>query len=219
MQRQNDHKLFCSRCAHWSLACLLHIVTLLRLLCTVTQPTGYKEEAERLAQAGVLVDTFFLSSRAADPNFVEIANLTKGTAYSLNICTAAGAQDLIDAVTPRRAVPTLDSHTSIGDERNCGRTKNQGFISCLLICVLDIVIWSMHYACLPPSGSFFMLVGRLTGQSWLASTRSATRCAPENSLQNCRPGLAVNELQTLDKRFAQNILNVPDRCIILGCPI
>ena len=102
-------------------------MTLLRLLCTVTQPTGYKEEAERLAQAGVLVDTFFLSSRAADPNFVEIANLTKGTAYSLNICTAAGAQDLIDAVTPRRAVPTLDSHTSIGDERNCGRTKKPRF--------------------------------------------------------------------------------------------
>jgi hypothetical protein len=65
------------------------------------QPTGFEAETKRLAAAGVLVDTFFLGSRAADPNFEWIAAETKGACYALNICTPAGASELIDAVTPR----------------------------------------------------------------------------------------------------------------------
>mmetsp|Transcript_55824 Transcript_55824/g.116793 ORF Transcript_55824/g.116793 Transcript_55824/m.116793 type:complete len:2524 (-) Transcript_55824:513-8084(-) len=64
------------------------------------QLTGFEAEIKRLADAGVLVDTFFLG-RGADPNFVWMANQTEGASFALNICTPAGARDLIDNVTAR----------------------------------------------------------------------------------------------------------------------
>ncbi len=64
--------------------------------------TGFEQEIKRLADAGVLVDTFFLG-RGADPNFAWMADQTKGESYALNICTPAGARDLIDNVTARYA--------------------------------------------------------------------------------------------------------------------
>jgi hypothetical protein len=65
-------------------------------------PAGFGRETERLAAAGVLVDTFYLGSNAdAAANFEWMAAQTKGTAYKVNICTPAGASELIDGVTPR----------------------------------------------------------------------------------------------------------------------
>ncbi len=64
------------------------------------QATGFEAETNRLADAGVLVDTFFLG-RGVDSNFARIADKTKGDSYVLNICTPAGARDLIDNVTAR----------------------------------------------------------------------------------------------------------------------
>ena len=64
------------------------------------QVTGFEVEIKRLADAGVLVDTFFLG-RGADLNFVWMADQTKGASFALNICTPAGARDLIDNVTAR----------------------------------------------------------------------------------------------------------------------
>ncbi len=64
------------------------------------QVTGFEAETKRLADAGVLIDTFFLG-RGVDPNFAWIADQSKGASYALNICTPAGARDLVDSVTAR----------------------------------------------------------------------------------------------------------------------
>jgi hypothetical protein len=80
------------------------------------QITGFEAEIKRLADAGVLVDTFFLG-RGVDANFAWMADQTKGASYALNICTPAGARDLIDNVTARYV------HR---DQRVVGRRKGRG---------------------------------------------------------------------------------------------
>ncbi len=66
--------------------------------------TGFEVETKRLADAGVLIDTYFLFStlsRGGDSNFTWMADQTKGASYALNICTPAGTRDFIDNVTAR----------------------------------------------------------------------------------------------------------------------
>ncbi len=61
-------------------------------------PTDYIKESNRLKGLGIKVNTFYLEDRAKD-TFEEIAKITDGVSYKLDVNSSSGADELLSCVT------------------------------------------------------------------------------------------------------------------------